>query len=146
MQNAAHLVGRDGVHAATKRDKLNEVHALIRTVYNVLCSRVQTGVIRPLVEDLRREFLLLARNGVFRHNNRAAVADEAVNAVVDLRVHMIRTTGQHDNRLMLFFGEREEFVADGTHGAHVEVILRIRRVGRFLHVFFRERTVREMAA
>ena len=86
------------------------------------------------------------RETVLGHHNGAEIAEQRVNAVVDLRVHMIRTTGQHDNGLMLFFGEREEFVADGTHGAHVEVILRIRRVGCFLHVFFRERTVREVAA
>ena len=52
FQNLAHLVGRDGVHAATEGHKLNKIHILLRR--DVACRGVQAGVIRPLVQNTLR--------------------------------------------------------------------------------------------
>ena len=99
LENAAHLVGRDGVDAAAERDELHQVDGLLGAARaDEFCRRVQPRMIGPLVEHARFCPMQQAAERVLADDDGAHRADKLVDAVVDFRVEMIGTAAEHDDR------------------------------------------------
>ncbi|CAN3960904.1 elongation factor P, partial [Dysosmobacter welbionis] len=93
LQDLPCLVGGDGVHAAAEGDQLHQVHIPLGAA--VAGCRVETGVVGPLVQHRGGEFLHPVGDGVLRDDRGAGAGNQSVDAVVDLRVHVIGPACQH---------------------------------------------------
>ena len=70
----------------------------------VLRRRIQPGVIRPLVQHRGLERFRQLGHAVLGDDRRAEAGDQGVDAVVDLRVHMVGPACQHDDPAALLSG------------------------------------------
>ena len=95
LQDLAGLVGGDGIDASAEGDELHQIHILLGGA--VLGRCIQAAVIGPLVQDAGGELFHPVRNAVLGDDGSAVAGDEVVDAVVDLRVHMVGASGQHDD-------------------------------------------------
>ena len=94
-------------------------------------------MVGPLVQHMGGEFGLQLADRVLRNHHGAALADELVNAVVDLPIQVIGPAGQYNHRQVLLFGQGQIFLTLFVNTRHVGVIFLIRRVGSGLYLFFR---------
>ena len=89
LENVAHLVGRDSVNTAAEGYELDEVHVLL--VGDVSCGGIKPCVVRPLVENARCEFVYMVADRILRNDGNAEACYHSVDAVVDLRVYVVRS-------------------------------------------------------
>ena len=90
-------------------------------------------MVGPLVQHRGGELLHPVGDGVFRHHRRAETGNQGVDAVVDLRVHMVGTARQHDDAAALRPGLVDDALALLADQGHMVGILSVGRVGGFLH-------------
>ena len=102
LQDGAYLVGGDGVDAAAEGYQLHQLH--VRLGDNVAGGVVQPAVIGPLIEHMHRLGLGQMGYRVLRHHHQTEGGDHAVDTVIDLRIDVIRTAGQHNNPAAFFPG------------------------------------------
>ena len=101
-------------------------------------------MVRPLVQHRSGELVHPIGDGVLRHHRRAGPGNEGVDAVVDLRVHMIGPARQHNDAAALRPGLFDDALALFPNQGHVVGVLGIGRVSGLLHLVLRD--VREEAA
>ena len=90
-----YLVGGDGIQAAAEGVKLDQIQAF--AVLHIGCGAVKSGVVHPLVgNDERALCVSQVGDGILGKNRKTVGGDELRDTVVDLRVYMVRTAGQHD--------------------------------------------------
>ncbi|CAN3959282.1 Streptogramin A acetyltransferase, partial [Dysosmobacter welbionis] len=142
LQDLPCLVGGDGVHAAAEGDQLHQVHIPLGAA--VAGCRVETGVVGPLVQHRGGEFLHPVGDGVLRDDRGAGAGNQSVDAVVDLRVHVIGPACQHDDPAALCPGLVDDPFPLLADEGHVVGVLGVGGVGCLLHLALGD--VREVAA
>ena len=94
-EDIVHLIGGNGIQTAAEGIQLDQIQILYRL--HIACSRIQSGVIHPLVRyDQRTLRFCQMGDGILGKHCHIIGGDQLGNTVVDLRVHMIRTACQHD--------------------------------------------------
>ena len=88
------MIGRNGIDAAAKRIKLNEFQ--FRNLCGNSCGSKQARVISPLVDDAQSFDVAHVRNTVFCQDVEPFGTDDLRNSAVDLRIEVVRTSGQND--------------------------------------------------
>ena len=93
-----HLIGGDGVEAASERGQLHQFEVGARA--HQRRGPVQTGMIGPLVHDPERfGGMPEVRHTVLAEHGGAEGGDEFGQTVMDRRIGMVRPPGQHDAEL-----------------------------------------------
>ena len=86
-------------------------------------------MVSPLVEYVGTELAFLAAYTVFGKNNSAKVAYNSVDAVIYLRVYMVRTACKYDDRHFCIFCKLKVFVSFSAKVMHMTLIFGICTVG-----------------
>ena len=95
FQNLMYLVCGHSVQAASERIQLNQVQVL--SGLDKIGSRIQTGMVHPLVIDPQRPFQgPQMGHGIFCQHRHAIAVDQFGNPVVDLRIDMVGASCQHN--------------------------------------------------
>ena len=91
-----HLIGRHSIQPAPEGKELNELQLVAPA--DEFGGVVEARVIHPLIHHPKRTFPIhqIVRKTVFGKNVKAVRCDHFRDAVVDLRINMIGTTGKHD--------------------------------------------------
>ena len=87
LQNGAEFIGGDGVHPAAEGDQLDEGHVGLGA--DIPGRVVHPGVVGPLVEHPAGLFVHVLEHCVLSDEDKAEGGDQVVDAVVDLRVHVV---------------------------------------------------------
>ena len=133
LQQFPDLVGGDGVHPAAEGDQLHQVH--VRLGGDVPGGGVKAAVVGPLVQHPHREPLHMPAHRVLGDHRRPQAGDEFVDAVVDLRVHVVGAPRQDDDLLPRFPGQADDPLPPGPQGGQISLILQVGGVGGLLHLF-----------
>ena len=113
-QDIRHLVRGHGVQAAAEGVELDEIQVL--GCLDIVCRRVQSGVVHPLVHDVERALhLVQVGNGILGQHGDIVGCDHFRQAVVDFRVDMVRTSGQDDAPVAGLIQEPDRLLALFTH-------------------------------
>ena len=126
MADLLHLVSGDRVETAAEGVQLDQFHIVAGT--GEYSRAVHTGVIDPLVENTDRP--LQSRqmaDGILRQDHHAIGVDQLVHAVVDLRIHMVRTSRQDDRLHVMILSVLQRIL---TSLLHILVELPVLRPGR----------------
>ena len=91
-------------------------------------------MVGPLVQHAGGELLHPVGDAVLGDDRRAVAGDEVVDAVVDLRVHMVGTPGQHDDAPALTAGFVDDLAALDPDLCHMGLVLGVGGVGSLLHL------------
>ena len=95
FQNFIYLVGCYRVESAAEGVELNQLE-IVAPGHKLRC-RVQPGVIDPLVHDAQAAAGILSdRQAVLREYTQTIGRNQLGDAVVDLRVHVVGTSGQYN--------------------------------------------------
>ena len=108
---------------------------MVNTITGWPGGGVEPGVIGPLVEHAGLEGRFLLADAVLADDRRTAGADQLVDAVVDLRVHMIGPSRQHDNGFMFLSGLLDDGISPGPHLGKIAVVFLLSGFQCFLHLF-----------
>ncbi len=94
-EDVAHLIGGYCIHAASEGVELDQIQIISGT--DVGGSRIEAGVIHPLIEhDERPLGGSQVRDGVLGEDGKAVRMNHFRDAVVDLRIQVIRASCQND--------------------------------------------------
>ena len=89
------LIGGDCVKAAAKGIQLDQIQTV--TGFNIGSRPVQPGVVHPLISYNKRPFhLAQVTDRVLCENCKSVRGDKLRNAVVNLRIHMVGTSGKNN--------------------------------------------------
>ena len=106
LQNLRDLVGRDGVEPAAEGVELDELE--LRPGADELRRRIEAGMIDPLVvctqRPGRRE---VDGKRILGQHGQIVGGDELRDAVVDLRIDVVRAARQHDAAAVILLDPRE---------------------------------------
>ena len=95
VQNIPHLIHGDGIEAAAEGVQLDEIEVLASLHEGG--RAIETGVVHPLVGDdegtLHRTEM---GDGILGQHCEIVARDQLRDTVVDLRIHVVRTTREHD--------------------------------------------------
>ena len=136
-EDLLHLVGRHGVKTAAEGIQLDDVEVV--RLLHVVCGRVQSRVEHPLVVDTDRALKISElRDRVLGEDSHAVGVDELRDAVVDLRVDVVRSARENN---AVAAGLLEIFQCLDSLGLDIASVLRLlfpRRVRRILHLDLRD--------
>ena len=90
-------------------------------------------MVGPLVQHTGGELLHSVRDAVLGDHRSPVAGDQVVDAVVDLRVHMVGTACQHDDALALTARLIDDLAALYSDLCHVCFVLRVGSIGCGLH-------------
>ena len=109
-----HLVGSNGVQPAAEGAELDQVDFGMGR--RKAGRMVQPGVIAPLVHNAELIFgRIHVVHGIFRHDGQVVGLDHLRNAVVDLRVDVVRPAYQQDHGEIFLLGSLQDFFAFVAH-------------------------------
>ncbi len=115
LQNLLHLVGGQGVQAAAKGLKLNEVKVVAGG--HEARRAVQAAVVHPLVNHANGPLgLHLVGHGVLRQHGEAKAVQHLGNCVVDLAVVVVGAARQHDAVGVVLLYPAQGVVTGLVHG------------------------------
>ena len=95
-------------------------------------------MVGPLVQHAGGELLHPVRDAVLGDHRSPVAGDQAVDAVVDLRVHMVGAASQHDDALALTARLVDDLAALYPDLSHVRLVLRVSGIGCGLHLPLRD--------
>ena len=125
LEDILDLARRQRVEAAAERAELNQCE--VRVLSDELRRMVEARVVAPLVDDLElRGFDRHVVDGVLRDDRQMVALDHLRDAVVDLRVDVVRTADEHDDLLARLLHALEDLRAVI---AHILTVLRELAVG-----------------
>ena len=100
FQYLTHLIGGDGVKAAAEGEQLHQLQII--PVPHKFRRRIQPGVEHPLIHHPQRTLgRCIQRQTVLGEHIQPIGGDQLRNAVVDLRVNVVRPASQHHALLSL---------------------------------------------
>ena len=117
-QDIVHLIRGDGIQPAAEGVQLYQVQVLHGL--HIACGRVEPGMIHPLVRHDERPLRAAQMgDGILGEHGDVKGSDQLRDAVVDLRVYVVRPSRQHDAALSGLLQEGQglfALFADGLPG------------------------------
>ena len=95
VQNIPYLIHGDGIEAAAEGVQLDEIEVLAGLHEG--SRAIETGVVHPLVRDDERTLHLAEMgDGILGQHREVVARDQLRDTMVDFRIHVVRTTREHD--------------------------------------------------
>ena len=138
FQHLLHLIGGEGIQAASEGVQLNEIEIL--TLGDHLGRRVQARVVHPLIHHANGPLQLAqVRHGVLGEHGQTEAREQLGDGVVDLGILMVGASGQHDAAGAGLLHPREGFHALRADIAFERLVLGPGRLHRRPDLVSRER-------
>ena len=138
FQHLLHLIGGEGIQAASEGVQLNEIEIL--TLGDHLGRRVQARVVHPLIHHANGPLQLAqVRHGVLGEHGQTEAREQLGDGVVDLGILMVGAPGQHDAARAGLLHPREGFHTLRANIAFERLVLGPGRLHRRPDLVSRER-------
>ena len=133
VHDLLHLIRHDRIQPAAEGIQLDELQ--MRMARHIVCRTVEAAVPRPLIHDAEIWiFTADHRDAVFRKHRHAELVDEIRDRVIYRRIHMVRTSGEHDANLMLLSDLRQHPLRLSEQSFLVLALRRFARIDRTLQL------------
>ena len=108
-QNLFHLIGGYSVETAAERIELNQINVVPRP--REISSPIQSRMVHPLIQHADRpvDVISVSYRGLRQHC-KTERRNHLVDAVVDLRIQMVRSSRQNDGILVILFDIIDDFI------------------------------------